>query len=195
VAPLPFTSIYLFIYLFFISVSFLFSFLLFTFLFVPFALQYLLPGSFCRFLVWITKGSTLHELFQYVTWLGPYWYRRNWFSHEPKFSRPVVTFSSPYWNYCNNKPSSVINLIHYNKLDVQPYKFWSLKLVTIDDLLLQYCHELGMRDYRRGMDWYIGFIDQLYASLGSTLYGSLTHTHTSVLSLLQSPLVVSWQRI
>jgi hypothetical protein len=39
-----------------------------------------------------------------------------------------------------------------------------------------------------------GFIDHLYTPLGTTLYRSLTHTQTSVLSLLHSPLTVSWQR-
>jgi hypothetical protein len=44
-----------------------------------------------------------------------------------------------------------------------------------------------------GLD--IGFIDHLYTPLRTTLHSSLTHTETSGLSLLRSPLAVSWQRL
>jgi hypothetical protein len=59
--------------------------------------------------------------------------------------------------------------------------------------LKTYCHILGVRDCRRGIDWWVGFIDHLYTPLGTTLHSS--PTQTSDLSLLQSPLVVSWQRL
>jgi hypothetical protein len=43
------------------------------------------------------------------------------------------------------------------------------------NVLQKHCHDLGVCDYRRNMDWWIGFIDHLYAPLGTTLYSSLTH--------------------
>jgi hypothetical protein len=46
---------------------------------------------------------------------------------------------------------------------------------------------------RRGMDWTTGFINNLYTPLETTHYKLLTHT--SVLSLVQSTLAVSWQRV
>jgi hypothetical protein len=58
--------------------------------------------------------------------------------------------------------------------------------------------------YSSVLDWMFGFIDTLYTPLGTTgNYSAIAvlHTlqfavtHTSVLSLLHSPLVVSWQRI
>jgi hypothetical protein len=57
---------------------------------------------------------------------------------------------------------------------------------------------------RRGMDWMIGFIDTLVQSTRTykqySVIADLHNLHftvanTNVLSLLQSPLVVSWQRI
>jgi hypothetical protein len=57
---------------------------------------------------------------------------------------------------------------------------------------------------RRSVDWMIGFIASLYTSLRSTRnYSSIADLHTlqftaantSVLSLLEFPLSVSWQRI
>jgi hypothetical protein len=48
-----------------------------------------------------------------------------------------------------------------------------------------YCHDLGVCDYKRGMDWWNGFTDHLYTSLGtritalsliSTLYKSPQHS-------------------
>jgi hypothetical protein len=54
------------------------------------------------------------------------------------------------------------------------------------------------------MDWMIEFIDTLYTPLGSTgSYSAIVDVHnlefisasTSVLSLLYSPLPISWQRI
>jgi hypothetical protein len=65
--------------------------------------------------------------------------------------------------------------------------------------------------YRRVLDWMIGFINTLYTQLSTTgnyraiadlhtlqftvtQIHTYTHTHTSV-RLLNSPLVVSWQRI
>jgi hypothetical protein len=56
----------------------------------------------------------------------------------------------------------------------------------------------------QGMDWVTGFIDNLYTSLGTTcIYNAtavstlpqFTVKHTSALTLLHSPLIVSWQRI
>jgi hypothetical protein len=57
---------------------------------------------------------------------------------------------------------------------------------------------------RRGIHWMIGFIDTLDSPLGTTgSYSAIadlqtlqfTAANSSVLSLLQSPLPVSWQRI
>jgi hypothetical protein len=57
--------------------------------------------------------------------------------------------------------------------------------------------------YRWVLDWMFGFIDTLYTPFGTTGNFSaiaipilcVSVTHTSVLSLLHSPSVVSWQRI
>jgi hypothetical protein len=56
---------------------------------------------------------------------------------------------------------------------------------------------------RRGVDWMIGFIDHIHNSLTAGYYIGTANLHTlqftvtptSVLSLLQSSLAVSWQRI
>jgi hypothetical protein len=59
----------------------------------------------------------------------------------------------------------------------------------------EYCHDLGARDYKRGNRLVNGFIDRLYTPLGAAIYRPLTHTQTTFLSLLQSPLAASWQRL
>jgi hypothetical protein len=55
---------------------------------------------------------------------------------------------------------------------------------------------------RRGIYWMIGFTATLYTPLDTTSNYSATanlhartHIHTSVRSLLHSPLVISWKRI
>jgi hypothetical protein len=61
-------------------------------------------------------------------------------------------------------------------------------------MVLKYCHEVGVRDYRRGMDLQTTCIHHselqtiTALSLIYALYSSPSHTHTSVLSSL----VVSW---
>jgi hypothetical protein len=53
---------------------------------------------------------------------------------------------------------------------------------------------LGVRDYRRGMDYWMSLLTTSihHSELHSTDHW---HTQTSTYSLLQSPLIVSWQRL
>jgi hypothetical protein len=69
---------------------------------------------------------------------------------------------------------------------------------------LAYCHDLGFWvTYRQVLDWMIGFIHTLYVQLITTdNYSAIiistlqfTVTPSSVLGLVHSPLVVSWQWI
>jgi hypothetical protein len=57
-----------------------------------------------------------------------------------------------------------------------------------------YCHVWGVRDCRRNMDW---MLDLLTACIHQSElhFTDHWHTQTSVLSPLQSPLSVSWQRL
>jgi hypothetical protein len=51
-----------------------------------------------------------------------------------------------------------------------------------------------MSDYRRVLDWWLDLLT-IYTLTTRDYILQTTDTQTSVLSLLQSPLVVSWQRI
>jgi hypothetical protein len=52
---------------------------------------------------------------------------------------------------------------------------------------------MGECDYRRGMDWILDLLTTCihHSELHFTVHG---YTQTSALSILQSPLVVFWQR-
>jgi hypothetical protein len=46
-----------------------------------------------------------------------------------------------------------------------------------------YCHDLGVCGYRRGMKWWIRFIDHLYTPLGTTSnYSAVADLHTLYIS-------------
>jgi hypothetical protein len=51
-------------------------------------------------------------------------------------------------------------LLHWRWRQQSPLKSW-------------YCHILGVCDYRRGMDWWIGFLDHLYMPVGTTITAPL----------------------
>jgi hypothetical protein len=51
------------------------------------------------------------------------------------------------------------------------------------------------RDYRRGMDWILHLLTICIHHSELHFTDHLTHIQTYVLSLLQSPLAVSWQQI
>jgi hypothetical protein len=57
-----------------------------------------------------------------------------------------------------------------------------------------YCHDLGVCEYRRGMNWWMDLLTICihHSELHFTVHW---HTQTSVLSLVQSPLAVSGQRL
>jgi hypothetical protein len=57
-----------------------------------------------------------------------------------------------------------------------------------------YCHDFEVRDYTGGMDWVVDSLTTCihHSELHFTVHW---HTKTSVLSLLQPPVAVSWQQI
>jgi hypothetical protein len=61
-------------------------------------------------------------------------------------------------------------------------------------LFHSYCHDLGVCDYRRGMDWWMDLLTTCvhHSELHFTVPWRI---NTNVLSMLQSPLAVSWQQI
>jgi hypothetical protein len=65
---------------------------------------------------------------------------------------------------------------------------------SIHQWISLYCHIFGVCDYRWGMDWISDLLTTCmhHSRLHFTDHW---HTQTSVLSLLQSPLAISWQQI
>jgi hypothetical protein len=66
--------------------------------------------------------------------------------------------------------------------------------LTWHSCLVWYCHELGVCDYRRGTGWILDLLTTCIHH-SELLFTVHWHTHTSVLSLLHSPLSVSWRRL
>jgi hypothetical protein len=102
-----------------------------------------------------------------------------------------------YWHVI----SAFSHLVIYN---IQILNFLNNLQETVDSYLPTYCQDLGLCLLDGVWIGWIGFTDHLYTALGTTRdYSTAANLHTlrftvantSVLSLLQSPLFVSWQWI
>jgi hypothetical protein len=104
----------------------------------------------------------------------------------------LTTF--PHCKHDNVAPNYILFCLTILSLSCYSVKIFAVTACKIKLRVKIYCHDLWVCDYRWGVDWILDLLTTCihHLELHITVHW---HTQTRVLSVLWSPLAVSWQRL